>query len=846
MRQSSAVTARLPLPPSGTAAIGMPPVIQMADGRFVDVSGQGPSFPSLDGLPKDHLMVTVGSWARMNPGNTSTNDFVVDMAAYAPGTTPITRVSLVDIDVPCTQQLIEPAWSRVYFGQGVTFPADQRAVDVTVTAAAATAAAAAAGDAGCATGTAAAPASLCTASVVLPLLLDRVVTYEKLPDGRTVRLFTTHRAPAPIRVIAEGWGGLAAAGCGVLQVVGIPGMPPLQLAASMVRDAGTSLAFDVVSDSLTAALADVPPAVPTSMYLYASPSPGPAHVAAVLSRGLTSALNAQLVGAAPDAMSVQWAVDITYVPQTDRFTLCVRPGTSDGFGCAASPRGCTLALAGPVLVWMGFPSPLVFPNLAPGCGLTVPMDAHCSREHCPTAYADLAPGTPRTGAAAAELVAAAFNAFDWGGPAADDGFTFRVLFPGAEGGPVTVFAPGGRATLAELAQGVEAALAAAATPFAPTNNIQVVANASGAGLEFHYAATPLAAFGLDFSGSRTGTAGGAVVGVPFAAARIGYDNRRYGAAADHWPVRPATHAPCLCGPLLPMSATAAFYREDTRQMVFATQAFEPFAGVVAAQDAAALSVTVATAGGFLHGLQPGAQVLLCVPDGDGFPQQYAVVITAAPSTTTFDAVAASGTLASTWPFAASTSLTVAPQDVMPLDLYLQRSRPAALPPQVLGFRPTTYEACCELVSPGHVDLVQDPFIILALGFDAGVGDALTGHLYYPFPPASKASNVVFAKVLRAANFQTSFDKTFDFTFSGGTSLGFVRVRVLNPDGSLYQTHGHPLSVTLRFDAKASGFGFGAGYTAVGPRQGVVPIGGGGRASVVGYHGGAGSDTGLAM
>ena len=77
---------------------------------------------------------------------------------------------------------------------------------------------------------------------------------------------------------------------------------------------------------------------------------------------------------------------------------------------------------------------------------------------------------------------------------------------------------------------------------------------------------------------------------------------------------------------------------------------------------------------------------------------------------------------------------------------------------------------------------------------------------------------MFAKVARAAGciYRSDFDKVFDHTFNGaGTTLGYIRVQVLNPNGTPYQTHGHTVSITLKFDTRESGVALGDGTVSIG-------------------------------
>jgi hypothetical protein len=162
-----------------------------------------------------------------------------------------------------------------------------------------------------------------------------------------------------------------------------------------------------------------------------------------------------------------------------------------------------------------------------------------------------------------------------------------------------------------------------------------------------------------------------------------------------------------------------------------------------------------------------------------------------------------------------------------------------------GFRARTYENGRGILhSPGTVSVLQDPFVIICLGFDGTEAEPLTGDLYYP----EQSCPLVFAKVPRTSLFKSDFFKVYDHTFEGASrTLGFIRVRILNPNGTLYQTHGHTVMITLLFNTRQTMVGFGGGKVAVtyqgsGPPPGwgegltgmassqVVPVAGG-RAGV---------------
>jgi hypothetical protein len=157
---------------------------------------------------------------------------------------------------------------------------------------------------------------------------------------------------------------------------------------------------------------------------------------------------------------------------------------------------------------------------------------------------------------------------------------------------------------------------------------------------------------------------------------------------------------------------------------------------------------------------------------------------------------------------------------------------------MLGFEALTYESCGNLlVSPGTLEICQDSYILVCLAFAAGGAIPNTGDVYYPFP-CTENNQLVFAKVLRSSFLRADFDRLFDHVFAGsGTNLGYIRVQILNPNGTPYQTHGHEVSITLKFDCRQSTVAFGGGHAVIlgeeeagGPY--VAPVS---RGSALGYY-----------
>lgn len=813
-------------PPSVTnaAAIGMPPVAAITGGvpstQYVDVSGQVPSFPSTDRLERGTFKVVVGSWRRINPATTPTNDYTVNVSEYVPKTTPVTRVQLVDVDIPLTQQLIEPLWSRLYFGQGIYTSNDCRRLSVTVRE----------------------PDYAVTADVVLPLLLNQVRTYQLLSASSTVRFFMTAQAPSPIVPIAEAWHQLSLIHCGSMRLVGLPA--PLEefvLTSDIVRD-DTSMSFDVISPVLYAALPDpATVSAPCMPFLYASPIPGPSYLSRIVAKTMSVAL-AQTLPPVPKSCESSfghWQFVTNYDPMDDRYSLTMQAP----LGAAGDQEDVTILLAGSVVDYMGFGSNL---QLAVPKHDKLQLRAQNHRFQLPTSYAAVQTGNPRAGEELATWVQTALNAYDWG-----SGFSFRILYPGA-GAWVDVVVPGGHMTLNQLATAVTTALATAGVSVEAV----YVDSTEGAksGLYFGpLAGSPANAFQLDLTFDPD-----------FNPARIGYDSKIYPACVEHFPTRNACHIPLLsavCGMetdcFSPMSDVCVTYREDADQLVFETVPFEPFTAVLTIEDSCDATttryrVTTAALDNTRHGFRIGAQVIVT---SDGTDQRFGYVsdivsdeefIMARSDNNTADVPAG--------------EVTVIPQDKMPLDLYLQRiyaiqdpkkTTPDALSfrlngigAEMLGFQPRTYETCRELVSPGTIDLNQDPYILICLGFGGTEGIPATGDVYYPFV-AKGSSQLVFAKIVRAALFRADFDKVFDHSFVGaGMPLGYITLRVLNPNGTPYQTHGHPTSIALRFDTRQSYVGLGGGHVSVtyppapprppaGPRRppagypphGLAPVGG---------------------
>jgi hypothetical protein len=134
-----------------------------------------------------------------------------------------------------------------------------------------------------------------------------------------------------------------------------------------------------------------------------------------------------------------------------------------------------------------------------------------------------------------------------------------------------------------------------------------------------------------------------------------------------------------------------------------------------------------------------------------------------------------------------------------------------VPAVVFGFQPDTYApGKAVLTSPGTVRTRCDPFVLLCLSFTATDMAAMTGDVYYPLEVPSGGTQLVFAQVLRCnADFRSDYDRVFTHSFPGaGIHLGYIRVRLLNADGTPYITHGHPVTVCLRMDVVGDGISMG--------------------------------------
>ena len=712
-------------PASAAGAIGFP--------------GGVPIFPSTDNLESTSIKVVVGSWRRLNPATSTSSDFTVDVSTYAPKTPFVTRVQLVDVDIPNTQQFIEAAWSRLYYQQGIPLALNCRSLDISV--------------GGSAT------------SIVLPLPIDAITRCAATETDGVTRVFTRHRAPWPIATMSETWKQFSGTSHHSNQYYGLRifGLQSFESGFLLTRentkasDAGT-LAFDVVSYDFAEALRLSQPEA--SLYLCASAIPGPTFLAAILTKVIPAALRLA-PGFADADFDLQF--QFQYSTVEDRFSVYTR-----------FPRYVEdLEIGGQLAEYMGFGTPIaleVNPHFA------VKTVAQKTRFHPKDAYACLSSESPRTECEIARNLQTALNTYTW------PEFTFNLGFPGEPA--IEVHVPGGRMTLRQLAEtvhGIVFPLCGVAVTFTTTES------GDRSGLRFEH---PTRVYAVDFS--DTAPCG-------FKPARIGYEKRLFAASRVHFPIRAAVHIPLLVDCLPPVCDTYVSYNEETQHVLLQSVPFSSFtADIRSTAVPNVFRVDTASTTSFKHGLQVAAR--LVVVDTLSHTQ-YPGIVVSVLGLTEFEVLFWWDGLHG---FVDGRAVTVVPQDRLPLDLYLQplSTREKAIAPQMIGFQPLTYEAWADLLSPGTLDLRQDPYILLCLSFQAEDASAQCGNVYFPF---ENTSQLIFAKILKSSClYKADYDRGFFHEFRGaGIHLGYIRVRVLNSDGTLYESHGHPASVCLKFDIKQS-------------------------------------------
>jgi len=505
-----------------------------------------------------------------------------------------------------------------------------------------------------------------------------------------------------------------------------------------------------------------------AMMLCASPLAGPAMLANIASLCLSASLNER------DGQGA-WAVDFTYRPVSDTFTLNVR-----------SPGPLRLVLEGGISCYMGFGPHLLVERCV----------AAAERNAGSIAFADLRCGDTKLEVELAAWWQAAFQGFLF------PSFSFGVVFPGLP--QFAVLVPAGCYSMDSLTSSMEQRMGEAGLPAV------VLCRVSPQGPVF----SSEARFFLDWT-----------VDTVFQPERLGYDRATTGLDKLQCPAFSARHIPLMppmCGQgrcELPPCLVTVDFHPATNQVTLQTRPLPAFvaSSVVAAVSMPANVVLATSTGGYVHGLRAGARVLFSC-SAPAYAQLAAVVLDS--DDTQFRAVLLQPADAVTL-LAFSSSVTVSPTDAPPLALYMQRAEgrfPDCLDSAMFGFQPETYQAkepCFVLLSPGTMEVSQDAFVLVCLGFNPGA-DASTGDMYFPLAGLPQGrSTMVFAKVARNVFLRSTFDSKFDFYFAGmGTFLGYIRVRILNGNGTPYQTHGHPVAVTLRMDARADGLAQGGGHVVV--------------------------------
>jgi len=777
----------------------------------------GVNFPSTDTLEKTSFKAVVGSWRRLNRATSTTNDFEVDLSEYAPKQSFITRVQLVDVDIPHTQLLVEETWNRVYFSLGCRSTPECRTLNVSLS-------------------------NLLDCSklgmvVNLPLQLDPIRSFELISPSY-IRLYTQHRAPSPIVPLAHAWQSLNKIGYGRMVLTGIPGMVDYELSYDTVSD-DSNMSF-VVNDmslyTLLAALSVPPP----QLYLVATTLPGPSFLSKILSRAITYEFNQNFASSQLCDQANSWVFNIVYSGVGDTFELNVR-----------TPAPSRITLDGPLADYMGFGSPYYL-DTPERVGRTT-CSGQFPRFQQGDSFAAIQSGDPLTDTQLSTWVADAFSAYVW------NSFTFKLVFPALV---VTVSIPGGIMSLEQVARVIETKLSDPLNLLAGQKPISVsVVLTPYPGLAFKYNVCDdvegdLFAFGLDFSTAGSG----------LDARRLGYDNAAYPIVLEHLPVRCAKHVPLLpgmcgvscCSPVLytvPQGIVNVSFREEMNQLVFESRPYTPFS--VFSITLVSGSYTIVAASGYNANMFVGCEVMLWW--ATSFPAYYQIpaVVTAtnASDLTTFTIALMNPDDATV--ISSAANVTCVPQTAQPLVLYMQRSPTdqatlactvgCAFPrrygrtidPEILGFNALTYESCGKvLASPGTLEIRQDANILLCLAFSAGGAPPVTGDVYYPL---GTQNTIIFAKVLRGSVFlRADFDRCFDHYFAGsGIHLGYIRVKIMNPNGTPYESHGHAISITLKFECRTTAIAFGGGHNVVPGESSVsmVPLA---RGTMISRHYGGGS------
>jgi hypothetical protein len=723
-----------------SGAVGAPPTRRRRhhghpDPEWVSVSGATPAFPPTDGLSKGTFTICVTSGSAIQGSTPSNYTVNVTTATGAPRTTPVTKVTLVDVDIPATQALIEPEWDRIYTSQGVVPGATTRDLAVEED-----------GDASTRCGL------LC-----LPMPFDAVTSFTCRPGTFTVVVCTQTRAPYPIREMARAWDGIQEGsdfggpyvGLRLLGVPGRGGEPYLITASTKVED-DSPLSFTITDPVLYGQIA--PYSGTGGGYLTAGRIPGPSYLAIIVTRVLGTTL------------PFSGSLDATYFKTRGVFQLSAR-------------APCPVTLTGGCLRLMGF-GPQVVLDGRGTCAFGHPPDPAC------LTWASLPRDSPVT---TVGFTASIQTALDLGTTA---GGSFVLTSTNTPTTPTTITLTPGWGTLGDVVEALN------------TNPIMVAAGVLArvvdTGVVFE--AVTGAAFNIDFTTS------------PNTATRFGYLAGPTGFTDLATPTACAGSLPyynplangdvdAIVGP----GRVVVRLDPDTDTLRWSCEPFPPFEVQVSDVDAGARTLTLQCVPEYLHGLTLGASVLV------GGAEALRGVVVLVPSLTSLVLVmeTASGTL----PVVGST-VTALPFDRPPLDVYLLGPQvlDRCMLPDVVGCgNGDTLETTRGVCSLGTLRIHQDPFVLIALGFEGTEAEPLTGSVYYP----SQACPIVFAKVPRTNCFQSNFQRLYEYTFEGtGRTLGFIKVRVLNPNGTLYQTHGHPVAITLCFVTRENGVGFGPGTVTV--------------------------------
>jgi hypothetical protein len=445
----------------------------------------------------------------------------------------------MDVHVPSVQRTIEEPWSRIYFGQGIRTSPSWRTFQVEWFRGRGEepeygSAIIEGYDTGCG-GTPTSTATSAAATAVLPLPVDDVQTMSVVASGVT-RIVLAHAAPRPVAVMA--------ALAGPLTLIGVPGMAPLTLTPTMVRDVPTAgpNAFEIynmeLADAVAAAASDEDPIACAA--LISTVIPNDAALAKVLSCAITVALNSQC--ASTDCNVSKWRFALQYCGATavDEFTVTYSaggtpggrgnaggsavfraalpastgfgtgpglgsgPGTGYGPGFGTGPGGAIVGpavsfriLPGPVASYMGFD------------GRALPADtptrAPSGRVQPPCGFAQLVPARYAAPADLVTAVTASASAYTWP--------PFDLIFNAPGMTPQTIEFPGGHGTLAQVAWVLQGLITNALDPkVTPPPDIRV----SVVGSETTICGTPacpaITGSGAAGSGSSCGASNGCASG----------------------------------------------------------------------------------------------------------------------------------------------------------------------------------------------------------------------------------------------------------------------------------------------------------------------------------------------